>query len=294
MPRGSPGTRLVTSPHALNQSSFQRSPYMNNVLPEQLQPYAGLIVGAATALVIFIIGWIAAKWIYMICLRMARRSQVDEALARFLSSLAQYAVLAFAVIAALSKVGVQTTSLIALLGAAGLAIGLALQGSLQNFASGVMLIVFRPFKNGDFVEAAGTSGVVEKISIFTTVMRTPDNREIIIPNGAITSEAITNYTVEGTLRGSIGVGVAYGTDLDQAMAVMIEACQSVGTVLADPAPSVNFDGFEYSSLDFDVRPWATSDDFLAMLHDVRLALCNALNEAGIEIPFDQIVVHQAT
>ena len=135
---------------------------------------------------------------------------------------------------------------------------------------------------------------MSEIGLFATTLFTPRNEKIIIPNGAITSDAILNYTVEGTLRGSIGVGVAYGTDLDQAMAVMIEACQSVGTVLADPAPSVNFNGFGASSLDFDVRPWATSDDFLAMLHDVRLALYNALNEAEIEIPFDQIVVHQAT
>lgn len=267
---------------------------MTDVFPEPLQPYSGLIVGAATALVIFVLGWIAAKWVYLICLRAARRSSMDEALGRFLSSLAQYAVLAFAVIAALSQVGVQTTSLVALLGAAGLAVGLALQGNLGNFASGVMLLLFRPFTIDDKINAAGKDGKVTEIGLFATTLHTPSNQKIIIPNGAITSEAIVNYTTEGTLRGAIGVGVAYGTDLDRAIEVMIEACKRVATVLEDPPPSVVFTGFGASSLDLEVRPWATSDDYLGMLHDVRLALYNALNEAGIEIPFDQIVVHNAT
>ena len=266
---------------------------MTGVLPEQLQPYEGLIVGAATALVIFILGWIAAKWIHALCLRVARRSQMDEALARFLASMAQYAVLAFAVIAALSKVGVQTTSLVALLGAAGLAVGLALQGNLGNFASGVMLLLFRPFTIGDKVNAGGKDGKVSEIGLFATTLHTPRNEKVIVPNGTITSDAIVNYTSEGQLRGAIGVGVAYGTDLDRAIEIMIETCKGIDKVLDDPAPSINFAGFGASSLDLEVRPWSTSDDYLAMLHEVRLALYNALNEAGIEIPFNQIVVHRA-
>jgi small conductance mechanosensitive channel len=266
---------------------------MTAIFPETLQPYAGLIVGAATALVIFIIGWIAAKWVHLICLRMARRSSMDEALSRFLASLAQYAVLAFAVIAALSKVGVQTTSLVALLGAAGLAVGLALQGNLSNFASGVMLLLFRPFTIDDRVNAGGKDGKVSEIGLFATTLHTPRNEKVIIPNGAITSNAIVNYTTEGKLRGAIAVGVAYGTDLDRAIEVVIAACRGNDKVLDDPAPSVNFAGFGASSLDLEVRPWSTSDDNLAMLHEVRLAIYNALDEAGIEIPFDQVVVHRA-
>ncbi len=267
---------------------------MSELFPEALQPYQGLIVGAATALVIFVVGWIASKWVHALCLRAARRNGMDEALARFLSSMAQYAVLAFAVIAALSKVGVQTTSLVALLGAAGLAVGLALQGNLGNFASGVMLLFFRPFTLEDKVRVAGENGQVKDIGLFASTLRTPSNEEIIVPNSSVTSDVIVNYTSEGRLRGGIAVGIAYGSDVNLAMGVMIDACKSVGSVLTDPAPSVNFSGFGASSLDFEVRPWAKTDDYLGMLHDVRIALYEALNAAGIEIPFDQIVVHQAT
>lgn len=266
---------------------------MTELFPEALKPYEGLIVGAATALVIFVVGWLVSKWVCALCLRAARKSKMDEALARFLSSMAQYAVLAFAVIAALSKVGVQTTSLVALLGAAGLAVGLALQGNLGNFASGVMLLFFRPFTLEDKVRVAGEDGQVKNIGLFATTMRTPSNEEKIVPNSSITSDVIVNYTCQGTLRGGISVGIAYGSDVNRAMQVMTEACKSVGTVLSDPAPSVNFNGFGASSLDFEVRPWSTSDDYLGMLHDVRIALYEALNAAEIEIPFDQIVVHQA-
>lgn len=266
---------------------------MSEFLPASIQPYQGLIVGAATALIIFVVGWIASKWANALCLRAARKRGVDEALARFLSAMAQYAVLAFAVIAALSKVGVQTTSLVALLGAAGLAVGLALQGSLGHFASGVMLLLFRPFTIDDKVRVAGEDGQVKEIGLFASTLGTPSNELKIIPNGSITSDVIINYTAQGELRGGIAVGIAYGSDVQQAMKVMIDACNSVDTVLADPAPSVNFAGFGASSLDFQVRPWASTADYLGMLHNVRIALYDALNGAGIEIPFDQIVVHQA-
>jgi small conductance mechanosensitive channel len=266
---------------------------MSQLLPAALQPYEGFIVGAATALAIFVAGWIVSKWVYALCLRAARRGGMDEALARFLSSMAQYAVLAFAVIAALSKVGVQTTSLVALLGAAGLAIGLALQGNLGHFASGVMLLLFRPFTLEDKVRVAGERGQVSNIGLFASTLTTPSNEEIIVPNGAITSDVIVNYTSQRQLRGAIAVGIAYGSDVERAIGVMVEACKGVDAVLEDPAPSVNFNGFGASSLDFEVRPWARAEDYLGMLHDVRVALYDALNAAEIEIPFDQIVVHQA-
>ena len=267
---------------------------MTDLLPAPLQPYEGLIVGAATAVLIFVIGWIASKWVYLLCLRMARRASVDEALARFLSAIAQYAVLAIAVIASLSKVGVQTTSLVALLGAAGLAVGLALQGNLSNFASGVMLLLFRPFTLGDRVTVGGKSGKVREIGLFATTLLAPGNEKIVVPNTTITSDSIVNFTSEGTLRGAIQVGVAYGTDIAKTMEVMMEACNSVPAVLEDPAPTVIFTGFGASSLDFELRPWAATDDYLAMLHDVRVAVYDGLEAADIEIPFDQIVVHRAS
>ena len=266
---------------------------MSNLLPPPLQPYAGLIVGAATAILIFVIGWIAAKWVYALCLRMARRSNVDEALGRFLAALAQYAVLAVAVIAALGKVGVQTTSLVALFGAAGLAVGLALQGNLSNFAAGVMILLFRPFTLDDLVTVGGKTGKVKEIGLFATTVVTPANETIIIPNAKITSDAISNFTELGTRRGAIAVGIAYGSDVATAMEAMIAACRDVETVLEEPAPSVYFTGFGASSLDFEVRPWSQAGDFPAMIHDVRLALNARLEQAGVEIPFDQIVVHRA-
>ncbi len=266
---------------------------MKELFPEPLQPYSGLIVGAATALAIFVLGWIASKWVHAICLRLARKSQLDEALARFLASLAQYAVLAFAVIAALNKVGVATTSLVALIGAAGLAIGLALQGNLGHFASGVMLLLFRPFTLADRVKISGQDGKVTNIGLFASTLLTPGNAEIIVPNGKITSDVIVNYTSQRTLRGGIAVGVAYGTDLARAIEVMLTACRSIPAVLEEPEPTVYFKGFGASSIDFEVRPWATTDDYLPMLHDVSLALNDALEQAGIEIPFQQVVVHRA-
>ena len=156
-----------------------------------------------------------------------------------------------------------------------------------------MLLFFRPFTLEDKVRVAGENGQVKSIGLFASTMRTPRNEEIIVPNGSITSDVIINYTSQTHLRGGIAVGIAYGSDVNQAMAVMIDACKRVGSVLDDPAPSVNFSGFGASSLDFEVRPWATTDDYLGMLHEVRIALYDALNAAGIEIPFDQIVVHQA-
>lgn len=266
---------------------------MDDLFPEPLRPYSGLIVGAATALLIFVAGWILSKWAYRLCLRLGRRSQLDEALARFLAAICQYAVLAIAVIAALGKVGIQTTSLVALVGAAGLAVGLALQGNLSHFASGVMLLLFRPFTLGDRVTIGGTMGVVKDIGLFATSMNTASNERVIIPNGSITSSAIINHTVLGTLRSGIAVGVAYGSNLEQVMKVLIEACKSVPEVLEDPAPAVVFTGFGASSIDFEARPWSKSTDSVVMQNSVRLAIYDALEEAGIEIPFNQIVVHQA-
>jgi small conductance mechanosensitive channel len=202
-------------------------------------------------------------------------------------------VLAAAVIAALGKVGVQSTSLVAILGAAGLAVGFALQGSLSNFAAGVMMLVFRPIDIGQRVTVAGHTGGVQEIGLFATTLRTPDNETIIIPNSMITADAIINYAMRGNVRANVSIGVAYGTDLAKAMDVIQKACAASDLVLDDPAPDVAFAGFGASSLDLLARPWSLPDDFPSMQHNVRINIYNALEEAGIEIPFDQIVVHQA-
>ncbi len=267
---------------------------MENIsIPTQLQPFMPLIVNIFSAIVIFVIGWISSKWVHMASLKVLRKYDVDEALTRFLASMSQYFVLAATIIVALDKVGIQTTSLVALLATAGLAIGLALQGTLAHFASGVMVLLFRPFTLGDRITAAGHSGTVNDIGLFATTILTGNNEKIIIPNGSITGGSIVNHTTRGTLRGNIQVGIAYGSDLNQAIEVMAAACKQVDLVLESPEPSVFFAGFGASSLDFVVRPWARTSDFGGMLHNVRLALCQELDRAGIEIPFDQIVIHRS-
>lgn len=265
---------------------------MQDLLPPLLQPWSDLIVGAAGAILIFVAGWIASKWAAFIVARLLRRAQVDEALTRFLAAIGRYVVLAATVIVALGTVGIQTTSLVALLASAGLAVGLALQGSLANFASGVMILFFRPFTLEDRVTLAGETGTVTDIGLFATTLKTPNNERIIIPNSSVTGGSITNFTAEGILRGAISIGVAYGTDLDSAIRIMMKACQEEPLALEDPAPAIVFTGFGASSLDFSVRAWAETADIFAMLHGLHVRLYNALNENGIEIPFNQIVVHQ--
>lgn len=264
-----------------------------DAFPEFMVPYLPLIRDIVLALVIFIVGWIASKWAQSLVARALLAKKLDEALARFLGSLAQYTVLAAAVIMALQTVGLATTSLVALLASAGLAVGLALQGSLSHFASGVMILLFRPFTLQDKVTAGGHTGKVSDIGLFATTLLSPDNETIIIPNGEVMGGSIVNFTRRGTLRGNISIGVSYGTDIPQAIQVMEGAARRVETVLEDPAPAVAFVGFGASSLDFAVRPWANVSDLMGMLHDVRVALYDDLNAAGIEIPFDQIVVHKA-
>ena len=196
---------------------------MENLLPEQLASFSTLIVDVASAILIFIAGWIVSKWASAGLAGIMRKKSVDEALTRFLASLGQYAVLAATIIVALGTVGVETTGLVALLATAGLAVGLALQGTLSNFAAGVMILLFRPFTIGDKISAGGHTGSVKDIGLFATVLLTPENERIILPNSSITAGSITNFTVEGTLRGTIEVGVAYGCDVAKATGVMVQS-----------------------------------------------------------------------
>ena len=266
---------------------------LRSLLPEQLDPYAPMMAGAATAFLILFFGWIASKWVRRILLKMLDGRNVDRALGLFLSSIVQYLVLAAAVITALGRVGVESTSFVAILGAAGLAIGFALQGSLANFASGVMMLLFRPIDIGHRVTVAGHTGAVEEIGLFATTLGTVDNETIIIPNAKITDDSIVNYSKKGMCRANVEIGVAYGTDISKAMEAIIAACEKSDLVLDEPKPSVAFAGFGASSLDLLARPWCLPDNFPAMQHNVRIAIYNELAARDIEIPFNQIVVHQA-
>lgn len=248
---------------------------------------------AATVIAIFVIGWIVSKWVRSLTLRAVRRAKVDEALSRFFASIAQYAVLIFAITAALGKAGIETTSVAAVIAAAGLAVGLALQGSLGNFASGVLLLFFRPFTIGDRVTAAGYTGQVEDIGLFATTISTPADERIILPNSTVTGDAITNHTAAGKVRDSIEAGVAYGADIDQVCKILVEAAEASEHVLNEPAPASAFIEMAASSLNFVVHCWTEPANLVDMQHNVKREIYNRLNEAGIEIPFNQMVVHRA-
>ena len=254
------------------------------------------LINLAFALIIFFAGRYVAKLIVGIARRMLVRSRMDEMLINFTMSILTGVLLLVVIIAALNQLGVDTTSLVALIGAAGLAIGLSLQDSLKNFAAGVMLIVFRPFKAGDFVEAAGTAGVVETISIFSSTFRTPDNRSIIIPNGAIYSDVITNYSARDTRRIDLVVGISYDDDIRKAKEVAESVITADERVLDEPAPFIGVAELGASSVDLHIRPWVKSSDYFATMCDLKEAIKVAYDENGISIPYPQsdLHVHQVT
>ncbi|MBH24929.1 MAG: mechanosensitive ion channel protein MscS [Myxococcales bacterium] len=264
-------------------------------IPEFIKPYMPQIIAFAHAALvcvfILILGWFISKWVHRLAHKALKRTKAEESLSRFLASMAQYTVLAATVIAAIDRVGVPTTSVVALLGSAGIAVGLALQGNLSHFASGVMILFFRPFVVDDRVTLSGHTGVVKEVGLFATILRTPNHDRIIIPNGAITGNTIVNHTALGTSRAIIDIGVAYGSDLAQVQEVLREAASGAEHVLADPPPGVAFVEFGASSLNFKVMPWCKSEHFVPVQHHVKVAIYNALNEAEIEIPFDQLVVY---
>jgi len=243
------------------------------------------------ALVIFYFGRIVVGVVVSSIKKLLMSRGMDEILVSFLTSIIRWVLLLFVIVAALSQLGIDTTSLVALLGAAGLAIGLSLQSSLSNFASGVMLIIFRPFTKGDFVEAGGAMGVVQSISIFTTTLTTPDNKEIIVPNGAILSNNITNYSARDTRRVDMVFGVSYDDDVRKARQLLEEIIAADTRVLGDPAPVIALSELGDSSVNFIVRPWVKSADYWAVLWDTTEAVKLKFDEAGVSIPYPQMDVH---
>lgn len=243
------------------------------------------------AVVIFLVGKWAAGLIRAGVTKALKARKVDPTLVGFAGGLIYAIILAFTVIAALGKVGVQTASFVAIIGAAGLAIGLALQGSLANFAAGVLLLIFRFFKVGDYVEAGGTAGIVEDIGIFTTQMRTPDNKTIIIPNAEITSGLITNYSAKPTRRVDMVFGIDYEDDIDKARQVILETIGKDERIHADPAPLVVVAALADSSVNLSTRVWVNSENYWPVMWDQQEAVKKALDEANITIPFPQHTLH---
>jgi small conductance mechanosensitive channel len=249
-------------------------------------------INIVMALAIFIIGKIVVNMVVNFAKKLMAKGKVDGILINFISSIVKTILLLFVVIASLNQLGINTTSLIALIGAAGLAIGLALQGTLQNLASGVMLIIFRPFDAGHFVEAAGVSGVVEEIGIFTTTMRTGDNREIIIPNGEIFGGTITNYSKRSTRRVDMVFGIGYDDDIKKAKEIMSRVLAEDDRILKDPAPLVAVAELADSSVNFNVRPWCATAEYWNVYFDTHEKIKLAFDAEGISIPYPQMDIHQ--
>jgi small conductance mechanosensitive channel len=219
------------------------------------------------------------------------RSQIDKTLIPFVSSFFYYLVLAFVVIAVLGIFGIPTASFIAVVGAAGLAIGLALQGTLANFSSGVMLLVFRPFRVGDYVDAGGTAGSVVSIGVFSTTLNTPDNVRIVVPNSSVYGQTIKNYSANDTRRNDLVVGVAYNDDLGRAIETIKSVVTSDPRVLKEPAPVVAVSELADSSVNLVVRPWCSKEDYWGLRFDLTRKLKEELERAGCSIPFPQSDVH---
>lgn len=243
------------------------------------------------ALVVFIIGRWVARWVARALRKLLNRRSVDETLVAFLSNVVYAALLTAVILAALDSLGLPVTSLIAVVGAAGLAVGLALKDSLGNFAAGVMLVAFRPFSRGDYVEAAGIAGTVTEVKIFSTILTTPDNKRIIIPNGQVAAGTITNYTAMDTRRIDMTIGVSYDDDLRKVKEILERICAEHPNVLADPAPVVLLMELGASSVDFVVRPWCNTADYWKTRADILERAKADLEAAGCSIPYPQRDVH---
>ncbi len=243
------------------------------------------------ALAVLVIGRVVAGMARRAVRRLLQRSSVDDTLIPFVSSLVYYLLLAFVLIAVLGLFGIPTASFIAVLGAAGLAVGLALQGTLSNFASGVMLLLFRPFRAGDFVEAGGASGTVAEIGIFNTSLNTPDNIRVIIPNSAIFGQTIKNFAANDTRRNDMTLGIGYDDDIDTAMAVIRKALEEDERVLPEPEPVIAVGELADSSVNLVIRPWCKRQDYWALRWDLTRRLKVELEAAGCSIPYPQRDVH---
>ena len=246
---------------------------------------------AFIALVIFYVGRTIARLVVKGLGKVMQSQEVDQILESFISSLAYWAIMMFVIIAAIGQIGVQTTSLIAIMGAAGLAIGLSLQGSLANFAAGVLIVMFRPYRVGDFVEAAGVSGSVVQVQILTTILKTGDNKQVVVPNGQIMGSIITNYSANDTRRVDLTVGVSYDDDLDKVRATLQDLIDSDDRILTDPASLIAVSELADSSVNFVVKIWVKSGDYWGVFYGLTEAIKKRFDKEGISFPYPQQDVH---
>ncbi|MCH1925169.1 mechanosensitive ion channel [Shewanella sp. C32] len=256
-------------------------------LPDLVMAYGIKVI---FAIIIFYIGKYFASLSKRITVNVLSR-KVDKTVSLFVANLAWAVVFTFTIIATLGQLGIQTASLVAILGAAGLAVGLALQGSLSNFASGVLLVMFRPCRAGDYIEAAGVAGVVDEITIFATRLKTPDNKIITLPNSSLMNGSITNFSMMSTRRLDLVIGVSYDADIKKAKQLLIEILENNEKVLKDPAYTVGLNDLADSSINFVVRPWVNSADFLATRFALLETIKLTFDEHGIGIPYPQMDIH---
>ncbi|MEZ6054241.1 MAG: mechanosensitive ion channel [Planctomycetaceae bacterium] len=273
--------KLTTPEDAVSQLTAFKDQVIEYLQTNGLQ----LLINIVSAIVIYYAGKIAAAILTRMLGRVLARAKMDEMLVRFLTNIIYYLLLAVVAMAALERLGVETTSFAAVIAAAGFAVGMALQGSLGNFAAGVMLIVFRPFKMGDFVEAGGVMGTVEEIALFSTILKTPDNRRVIVPNGEITNGVITNNSHNPTRRIDLVIGCAYGDDLLAVKSFLNDVIDEDPRILDDPEPQVAVSELGESSVNFIVRPWVKTSDYA----DVKYALTERIklgfDQRGFNFPF---------
>ena len=265
-------------------------------LPELLQE-KGMDLGVTfgikimTALAIFFIGKFAIRLVVSGISKIMRKQAVDKTLEKFICNLVSMTLHVVVVIAAIGAMGIQTTSFIAIFGAAGLAVGLALQGSLSNFASGVLIILFRPYRVGDYIEAAGIAGSVEQVQILTTILKTGDNKQIIVPNSQVMNSIITNYSTSDTRRVDLTVGVSYADDLDKVRKTLEGLIANEHRILDEPATLIAVSELADSSVNFIVRPWVKSPDYSSVKFDLTEAIKKRFDQEGISFPFPQLDVH---
>ncbi|WP_375752565.1 small-conductance mechanosensitive channel MscS [Vibrio sp. HN007] len=248
-------------------------------------------VNILSAVIILFIGNIIVKTIAGSVAKVLEKREMDKAVVDFISALVRYLLFVIVLIAALGRIGVQTASVVAVIGAAGLAVGLALQGSLSNFAAGVLIVAFRPFKSGDYVEIGGVAGSVESIQIFQTVLKTPDNKMIVVPNGSVIGGPIVNYSRHDTRRIDYVIGVSYSADLQKTKEIIEATLKADSRILKEPGIQVGVVELADSSVNFVARPWVKTEDYWAVYFDALQAMKEALDDAGIEIPFPQMDVH---
>ena len=244
------------------------------------------------AIAILILGGILAKYFRKLVRKLLETKNTDAAITTFVSSLTYGGLWVFIIIAALSQIGIQTTSFIAVLGAAGLAIGLSLQGSLSNFAAGFLIIIFRPFKVGDLIETDGRLGIVKSISLFTTILNTPDNRKIIVPNSQITSSVIINITSEDKRRVDWTFSVAHDSDIEQIKDIIGKVISAHELALKDPVPFIRMSNINDSSMEFTARAWSKTDDYWTLYFDILERVKNEFNENNIGMPFTNYVIRK--